>query len=195
MIKFVFHQMFYRISLVFAAVRPTAWLLFTILSWGASFFAKLGKYQPHTPKKLPKFAEPTAQGVLDPPASPVFVYYSTIFFDGPPWGIRWRKCDPRSSADAPPTLPRRSVDAPPMFPEASKNRAKKTLIFGCLFGSILAPFGLQIRSILASLFASVFEQVFEAFFLDFGGISDPPNIQFWCSRAGAVGFFEFSPCR
>ena len=25
-----------------------------------------------------KFAEPTAQGVLDPPASPVFVYYSTI---------------------------------------------------------------------------------------------------------------------
>jgi hypothetical protein len=116
-----------------------------------------------------KFAEPTAQGVLDPLAMPVLDYYLTIFFDNmaPPWGIRWRKCDPRSS-----------VDAPPMFPEASKKRAKKTLIFGCLFGSILAPFGLQIRSILASFFASVFEQVFEAVFLDFSAISEPPNIEF-----------------
>jgi len=65
-----------------------------------------------------------------------------------------------------------------MFPEASKNRAKKTLIFGCLFGSSLVPFGLQILSMLASFFASVSEQVFEAIFLDFGAISDPPNIQF-----------------
>ena len=82
-----------------------------------------------------QIAEPTAQGVLDNPASPVFVYYSTVFFDNmaPPWGIRWRKCDRR-----------RSLDAPSMFPEASKKRAKKTLIFGCLFGSILAPFCLKI---------------------------------------------------
>ena len=116
--------------------------------------------------------------MLDPQAFPVFVYYSTIFFDNmaPPWGIRWRKCDPRGPIDAPSTLPRRSLDAPPMFPEASKKRAKKTLIFGCLFGSSLVPFGLQILSMLASFFASVSEQVFEAFLFDVGAIPDPPSI-------------------
>ena len=50
----VFNPIFYRILLVFAAVRPTIWLLFTVRSWGASFFAKLGKYQKNTPEKLPK---------------------------------------------------------------------------------------------------------------------------------------------
>ena len=91
-----------------------------------------------------QFAEPTAQGVLDPPASPVFAYYSTVFFDNmaPPWGIRWRKCDPRRSADALPTLRRRSPDAPSMFPEASKNRAKKTLISDTFF----SPFWLHLAS-------------------------------------------------
>ena len=46
----VFDPIFYRILLVFADVRPTIWLLFTLLSWGASFFAKLGKYQKKTKK-------------------------------------------------------------------------------------------------------------------------------------------------
>ena len=80
--------------------------------------------------------------MLDPPSIPVFACFCTIFFDNMvlPWGGGWRKCDPRSSVDAPSTLRRRSLDAPPMFPEASKNRPKKTLIFGCLFGSILALF-------------------------------------------------------
>ena len=118
--------------------------------------------------------------MLDPQAMPVFAYYFTIFFDNmaPPWGIRWRKCDPRGPADAPSTLPRRSLDAPSMFPEASKKRAKKTLIIGCLFGSILAPFGLQIRSILASFFASVFEQVFEALFLILVPFPTPRTLNF-----------------
>ena len=84
-------------------------------------------------KNVVQFAEPTAQGVLDPEASPVFVYYSKIFFDnlGRPGGSAGESVTP----DAPSTLRRRSVDAPSMFPEASKKRSKKTLIFGCLFGS------------------------------------------------------------
>ena len=47
-------MIFYRILSVFAAARPTISLLFTALSWGAAFFAKLGKYQKNGPKKLPK---------------------------------------------------------------------------------------------------------------------------------------------
>ena len=41
--------------LVFAAAWPTISMLFTLLSWGASFFEKLGKYQKNTSKKHVKW--------------------------------------------------------------------------------------------------------------------------------------------
>ena len=48
-----FDTTLYRIVVVFADARPTISLLFPILSWGATFFAKLGKYQTKTQTKLP----------------------------------------------------------------------------------------------------------------------------------------------
>ena len=102
----------------------------------------------------------------------------------PPWGVGWRKCDTRGF-----------VAVPSMFPEASENRPKNTLIFGCLFASILAPFGIQIGSILGSFFATVCGHISDALLFEIYGISDPANPQFWCSRLGAVRFFEFSPNR
>ena len=39
---------------------------------------------------------------------PVFAYYCTIIFDNmaPPWGVGWRKCDPRSYTCNPPDVSR-----------------------------------------------------------------------------------------
>ena len=101
----------------------------------------------------------------------------------PPWGVGWRKCDTRSS-----------VEVPPMFPEGSENRAKKSLIFGCLFGSIWAPFGLHFCSILRWFPASVLGSVFDVIFFDLGAICDHPNLRFWCSRLHAVRISDFSQC-
>ena len=60
-----------------------------------------------------------------------------------------------------------------MFPEAFGKPSKKTLIFGCLFASILAPFGIQIGSILGSFFPTVFGHIHDAFFLKFATFPIP----------------------
>ena len=103
----------------------------------------------------------------------------------PPWGVGWRKCDTCGYS-------RGSLAIPSMFPEAFGKPLKKTLIFGCLFASILAPFGILIGYIWGSFFPTVFGHIHDAFFFEICGISDPANPQFWCSRLGAVRFFEFS---
>ena len=40
----IFDPIFHRLLLVFAVARPTISLVFTALSWGATFFAKFLKY-------------------------------------------------------------------------------------------------------------------------------------------------------
>ena len=115
------------------------------------------------------FAGPTAQGVLDPASYAVFACFCTIFFDNmaPPWGVGWRKCDTRGL-----------LAVPSMFLEASGKPSKKTLIFGCLFASILAPFGIQIGSILGSFLATVFGHIPDAFFLKSAAFPIPQILNF-----------------
>ena len=65
--------------------------------------------------------------------------------------------------------PAATLADPSQFPRCfqthhQKPSNKKTLIFGCLFASMLAPFGIQIGSILGSFFATVFGHISDAFF-------------------------------
>ena len=115
--------------------------------------------------------------MLDPASFPAFCCYCTISFDNmaPTWGVGWRKCDTRGPAAV-----------PSMFPEASENRRKKTLIFGCPFASILAPFGIQVGSILGSFFASVSGHISDAFFLKCVVFPIPQILNF--------GALAYAPC-
>ena len=73
-----------------------------------------------------------------------------------------------------------------MFPEAFGKPSKKTLIFGCPFASMLAPFGIQVGSILGSFFASVFGHISDAFFLKIAAFPLPQILNF--------GALAYAPC-
>ena len=89
----------------------------------------------------------------------------------PPWGVGWRKCVTRASAAV-----------PSMFPEAFENRPKNILILGCLFASILAPFGIQIGSILESFFVTVCGHIPMPFFSKIVAFPIPQILNF-CALA------------
>ena len=55
----------------------------------------------------------------------------------PPWGIRWRKCDPRRSLNAPSTLRRRSTDVSRGFQKTSQKNIDFRMPFWLHFGSSL----------------------------------------------------------
>ena len=73
-----------------------------------------------------------------------------------------------------------------MFPKASEKTLKKTSIFGCLFGSILAPFGVHVGSILGSFFATMFGHISDAFFLKCSAFPIPKILNF--------GALAYAPC-
>ena len=67
---------------------------------------------------------------------------------------------------------------------------------------LLMPVGLNFDSIwhpnwfnFGIIFRYSFWAYFRCVFFEICGISDPANPQFWCSRLGAVRFFEFSSNR
>ena len=89
-------------------------------------------------------------------------------------------------------LRRSSVGDSSMFSEAPKKHQKKHRFFD----TFLAPFWLHVWSI-SNEFSDGFPLLFFPFslrfFVDLDAISEPRKPPKWCSRAGAVLFFKFSP--
>ena len=143
--------------------------------------------------KEQKFAGPTARGVLDLVSDPVFAHYCTIFFDNmaPPWGVCWRKCDSRGSVADPPRLTRSSADVSRGIRKTIKTNITFWMPFCLEFGSTWHPNWLNFGISFPYSFWAYSRCVF------FGpcSIFDPANPQIWCSRLGAVRFFEFSSNR
>ena len=67
-----------------------------------------------------------------------------------------------------------------------RKNIKKNIAFWYLFASILAPFGIQIGSILGSFFASVFGHISDAFFLKIEAFPIPQILNF--------GALAYAPC-
>ena len=77
----------------------------------------------------------------------------------------------------------------------TKKTSKKTSIFWCLFDSILAPFFVNFHNFCNDFPLHFLVPFSMPFFTDYDAISDPHKPPKWCSRAGAVLFFKFSPYR
>ena len=120
----------------------------------------------------------------------VFVQYSLIICRRP-GGSAGESVTLAATVAAHPRLTRKKFDVSRGLWKTIKTNIDFWMPFCLHFGSIWHPNWLH--------FGIIFPYIFWAYsrcvFFESCGISDPANPPFWCSRLGAVRFFEFSSNR